>query len=639
MKSTFRLKLLLAAGLLISRAGFAETDVIGSELADAYYFVDTYEVMIDAASDEVWPHLVDVASWMYEFSMIHESGPRNAEGEVLRLYEGQDYLVQLAKLIPGKLMVAVNLPSLAEGEQLVGISMFTLTEVDGKTLVSNFMTRHSVWVLDTPNTLREVRESAEFQQSTRDRWNRFLTRLRELAEGTYTTQESAAHPVAPPLEWTTAEDHQDMQRQLGITAPRPGPSGREGAPNPANYDESAANRFPEWPDLLTLDDGTPVASASAWWNRRRPEIVADFEREVVGRIPAGVPDVQWSVAETATGTIGGRAVIGKRLVGLVDNSNYPMIEVDIDSTLVVPADAEGPVPIMIMFRGGTLQQAVGNAETRAFGPPGAQGGDPPATEQLISAGWGYAFLNPTSIQADNGAGLTRGIIGLVNEGQARKPDDWGSLRAWSWGAARVLDYLEADPAVDAARIGIEGVSRYGKAALVTMAFEPRFAVGLIGSSGEGGISPYRRDFGETVENLTGSGEYHWMAGNFLKYGTAESSFGSMNAGDLPVDSHLLLALTAPRATFISYGVPEQGDALWLDQQGSYMATVAAGDVFRLLGVRDLGTNEDYRTATMPAVNEGLLGGMLAWRQHDGGHTDGPNWKYFIPWAERQLRLE
>jgi hypothetical protein len=235
--------------------------------------------------------------------------------------------------------------------------------------------------------------------------------------------------------------------------------------------------------------------------------------------------------------------------------------------------------------------------------------------------------------------LTRGIIGLVNEGQARKPDDWGSLRAWSWGAARVLDYLEADPAVDAARIGIEGVSRYGKAALVTMAFEPRFAVGLIGSSGEGGISPYRRDFGETVENLTGSGEYHWMAGNFLKYGTAESSFGSMNAGDLPVDSHLLLALTAPRATFISYGVPEQGDALWLDQQGSYMATVAAGDVFRLLGVRDLGTNEDYRTATMPAVNEGLLGGMLAWRQHDGGHTDGPNWKYFIPWAERQLRLE
>jgi len=451
-------------------------------------------------------------------------------------------------------------------------------------------------------------------------------------------QESSAS-LSPPLERTTAEDHRDMQRQLGITALRPGPSGREDAPNRANYDESTANPFPEWPDPLTLDDGTPVTAAEMWRDRRRPEIIEHFEREVVGRIPDDVPPVEWSVAETARGTIAGRAVVGKRLVGRVDNSSYPLIDVGIDFTLVVPEDAAGPVPVMIMFRRGSLQQAVGNEQARGFGPPGgAQGADAPATEQLLEAGWGFAFLDPGSIQADNGAGLTRGIIGLVNEGQARKPDDWGSLRAWSWGAARALDYLETDSAVDAERVGIEGVSRYGKAALVTMAFEPRFAVVLIGSSGEGGISPYRRNFGEMVENLTGSGEYHWMAGNFLKYGTAESSFGSMNAGDLPVDSHSLLALSAPRPAFVSYGIPEQGDALWLDQQGSYMATVAAGDVYRLLGEKDLGTGEHYRTAAMPAVNEGLLDGRLAWRQHDGGHTDGPNWKYFIPWAERELGL-
>jgi hypothetical protein len=127
-----------------------------------------------------------------------------------------------------------------------------------------------------------------------------------------------------------------------------------------------------------------------------------------------------------------------------------------------------------------------------------------------------------------------------------------------------------------------------------------------------------------------------MAGNFLKYGTAESSFGSMNAGDLPVDSHMLIALCAPRPTFISYGLPERGDAHWLDQQGSYMATVAAGPVFRLLGARDLGTKEDYRTATMPPVNTGLLDGELAWRQHDGGHEDRSNMRYFIEWAKRFL---
>jgi lysophospholipase L1-like esterase len=241
-----------------------------------------------------------------------------------------------------------------------------------------------------------------------------------------------------------------------------------------------------------------------------------------------------------------------------------------------------------------------------------------------------------SLQADNGAGLTRGIIGLVNRGAPRKPDDWGALRAWAWGAARALDFLETDPTVDATRVGIEGVSRFGKAALVTMAFEPRFAVALVGSSGKGGATLLRRNLGEAVESLTGSGEYHWMAGNFLKYGAAASRFGTRNAGDLPVDAHQLIALCAPRPTFISYGIPEKGDAKWLDQRGSYMAAVAAGPVFRLIGARGLPTTDDYRTATMPPHNTALLSGQLAWRQHDGGHTDGPNWKHFIPWASAQL---
>jgi len=448
----------------------------------------------------------------------------------------------------------------------------------------------------------------------------------------------AQEELPAPKEWTTEQDHQDMQQRLGIVALRPGPSGSADAPNAANYDEAIANPFPDWPDLLTLENGEPVTSPEIWWELRRPEIVEAFESEVVGRIPENVPDVEWSVTETANGTLAGRPVAGRQLVGRADNSAYPQIDVEISLTLVLPRDIEGPVPVMIMFRGGSLEQAVGNAETPRFGGGGDALRDPAATEQLIAAGWGFAFLNPSSIQADRGEGLTRGIIGLVNQGQPRQLDDWGSLRAWSWGAARALDYFETEPAIDAGQVGIEGVSRYGKAALVTLAFESRFAVGLIGSSGEGGVSPYRRDFGEMVENLTGRGEYHWMAGNFLKYGTVESSFGSMNADDLPVDSHALIALAAPRATFISYGIPERGDALWLDQQGSYMATVAAGEVFELLGVSALGTSQQYQMAELPAVNRGLLSGRLAWRQHDGGHTDAPNWKYFIPWANRELGI-
>jgi lysophospholipase L1-like esterase len=445
-------------------------------------------------------------------------------------------------------------------------------------------------------------------------------------------------PAPEAKVWTAAEDHQNMMDQLGIRALRPGPSGNELAPNHANYDEATANPFPVLPDVLTLESGQTVTTPERWWRQRRPEIVEDFEREIIGRVPPNVPKVTWTVAQTVEATVAGQAVLGKQIVGHVDNSSYPAINVDIEMILVTPASAKRPVPVMIMFRSGGLPgEPVAPAPGgRGVGPPPA-GSDPPATDQLIADGWGYAFLNPGSIQADNCAGLTRGIIGLVNKGQPRKPDDWGSLRAWAWGAARALDYLETERAADAMHVGIDGVSRYGKAALVTMAFEPRFAMVLIGSSGEGGAKLHRRNWGEAVENLTARGEYHWMAGNFLKYGAAESTFGSRNAGDLPVDAHELIALCAPRLTFVSYGVPEKGDAKWLDQQGSFMAAIAAQPVFRLLGAKDLGRSDDYRTEKMPDVNVGLLDGQLAWRQHDGGHTDGPNWKYFIPWADKFIK--
>ena len=493
------------------------------------------------------------------------------------------------------------------------------------------------------------------------------------------------------MSWTAVQDHQNMMDQLGIKALRPGPNGNETAPNHANYDESTANPFPNLPDVLTLKNGRKVTTADMWWNQRRPEIVEDFDREVLGRVPRNVPKVTWTVTNTITATVAGRQVIGKALTGHVDNSSFPAINVDIQMTLVVPADAKGPVPVMMMFGGrglpglqpagaaggfggfgappgggapgaarrgdpggpGTPPAAGGQAPPAggqvsiagappAGGPAGMggaamaamNGGDPPSTDQLIADGWGFAGINPGSIQADNGAGLTKGIIGLVNKGMPRKPDDWGALRAWAWGAARGLDYLETDKTVDAKKVGIEGVSRYGKAALVTMAYDTRFAIVLIGSSGEGGAKLHRRNWGEAVENLTGTGEYHWMAGNFLKYGAADASFGSKNPGDLPVDAHELIALCAPRLTFVSYGVPEKGDAKWLDHQGSFMAAIAAQPVFRLLGAKDLGRSDDYKTEKMPPVLEGLLNGQLAWRQHDGGHTDGPNWKYFIPWADK-----
>lgn len=445
---------------------------------------------------------------------------------------------------------------------------------------------------------------------------------------------ASAQDRPAPKNWTAEQDHKNMLEQLGIKSLRPGKNGNENAPGHANYDEAEANPFPVYPDALKLKDGRKVETPEMWWKLRRPEIVEDFEREVVGRVPPNAPKITWTVTKTVDDKVGPYPVIARELVGRADNSACPEISVEIQLVVVTPAWSKKPVPLMMMFGRTALPSA---PVPEAFARFAAMAGtDPPSTLQLIAAGWGYALLNPNSVQPDNGAGLTKGIIGLANQGQPRKPEDWGALRAWGWGASRALDYLETDPSIDAKHVGIEGVSRYGKAALVTMAFDPRFALVLVGSSGEGGAKPHRRNFGEAVENLTGSGEYHWMAGNFLKYGASDASFGSRTPGDIPVDAHGLIALCAPRPTFISYGIPEKGDARWLDQQGSYMATVAAGSVFRLLGAKDIGVTEDYRQAKMPPVNTSLLDGQLAWRQHDGGHTDGPNWKYFIPWASRQF---
>ena len=158
-----------------------------------------------------------------------------------------------------------------------------------------------------------------------------------------------------------------------------------------------------------------------------------------------------------------------------------------------------------------------------FRIPPPKPGDPPRPalsaspgptwqQQVLERGWGYASIIPTTIQPDNGAGLTEGIIGLCNHGQPRKLDDWGALRAWAWGASRALDYFATDPAVDAKQVGIEGHSRYGKASLVAMAYDPRFAIGYISSSGTGGAKIYRHQFGEELENVASYGEFHWMAG-------------------------------------------------------------------------------------------------------------------------------
>jgi GH35 family endo-1,4-beta-xylanase len=421
-----------------------------------------------------------------------------------------------------------------------------------------------------------------------------------------------------PVELTAEQDHQRMLKLLGIERLRPGVDGyNRAAPNAVNYDESKGGPTTPLPDPLVLKNGRRVTDARAWWDKRRPEIVEEFDREVYGRAPLKTPRVKWEVLSTSREKNGDVPVVVKKLVGHVDNSSYPQVNVDIDLTLTTPAEAGGPVPVMLEL---SWVFPPGWKPPPGFTPPPG----PTWQQQVLAKGWGYASYVPVSVQADSGAGLTKGIIGLVNKGQPRKPDDWGALRAWAWGASRALDYFETDRDVDAKRVGITGHSRYGKAAAVAMAYDQRFAIGYISSSGAGGLNLYRRTFGELPENLAASGEYHWMAGNFLKYA------GPLTAADLPVDAHELLALIAPRPVFVGAGTMQQGDG-WVDAKGMFLATAAASPVYALLGKRGLGATE------FPPTETALLDGDLAFRQHAGGHFPGPNWPTFITFAGRYLK--
>ncbi len=430
-------------------------------------------------------------------------------------------------------------------------------------------------------------------------------------------------PPSAEMQKLTAENEAEHAREmkvLGLTALRSGHNGTNpDAPNAANYDEALAGPFGYSPDVLKLKSGDHAATSADWWNKRCPEIIAAAEAELYGRLPAVIPGVKWEAAAARDVTVGSVKAVSRRIIGHVDNSAYPAIAVDIQMEEALPANVKGKVPVIIQFGWLTPPMLPPGVKMPAS-PPG-----PDWREQILARGWGYVVLDPSSIQADNGAGLNAGIIGLVNKGQPRKMDEWGALRAWAWGAGQALDYLATDPHVAANRVGISGHSRYGKATLVTMAFDQRFAIAFISSSGTGGAKLLKRYFGETIEDLAQAHEFHWMAGTFMRYAA-----DPLSVKDLTVDADAVLALCAPRPIFLGNGSIAAGDA-WTDSKGQFIAAVAAGQAYRLLGKKDLGTDQ------FPGTGPALISGDIGFRQHQYGHTQDPNWPIFLEFAAKHLK--
>ena len=377
---------------------------------------------------------------------------------------------------------------------------------------------------------------------------------------------------------------------------------RSGWGNWSNYDEAKAGGY-TLPDPLVLKNGKPVKNAAAWWKQRRPEILNDFTTDIYGKIPASTPAVTFVPVGTDSVILAGKST-RSTILGQIDNSRYPAATPTIPITLYKPIVGSGraeKLPLMVIVWGSFPQ--------------------PMATiERLITSGWAVATVNTGAIQMDSGAGLYEGIIGLVGKGADRQPDDWGVLAAWSWGLSRAFDYLATDKTIDATRIGIQGHSRWGKTAMLAGALDPRWAIVFSSCSGALGASLEKRNYGETIDNVAGAGEYHWMAPNFVKYGG--------NWATMPVDAHELMALIAPRPLFITGGTRDS----WSDPKGEFLACVAASPVYALLGKKGVGTTE------MPTPDVSLVDGELAFRNHEGGHVDSLDWPVFLEFAGRELRL-
>lgn len=406
----------------------------------------------------------------------------------------------------------------------------------------------------------------------------------------------------PERQARTEADYTATLQRLGIKSMRPGADGfNKSSPNAVNYDEAKAGT-PKLPQLV--QPGKP--SADQWQLERRPALLQLLADEMYGRVPPNAPKLIWTRIEEREVRKYGYATVTSKYRGTVAGSDLA-----VDLSLTRPAGTTVKVPLIL---------ELGFPEGFRFPGPARPEPADPWQAQVLRRGWGYAILVPNTIQPDDGAGLSEGVIGLAAAGKPRGLNDWGALRAWAWGASRAFDLLSRNPAIDRKRIAIEGLSRYGKAAAVTIAFDDRFSLGFIGSSGAGGAKILRRDFGERLENLTGSGEYHWFAPAFLKYG------GPLTVNDLPVDAHTLLAMAAPRPIFVGAGMLDQDG--WVDPRGSFIAAREASAVYRLLGSRGL------VGSTPPGINETRAEGTIAFRQHDGGHTNGPNWPAFLEFAAR-----
>ena len=393
-----------------------------------------------------------------------------------------------------------------------------------------------------------------------------------------------------------------------------------------NYDEALVGTY-TLPDPLMLANGKPVRDAKTWNEKRRPEIVRLFEENEYGRAPGRPADMSFDVFEKGTPALDGKATRRQVTVYFSKDKAGPKM----DLLIYIPAGATKPVPLILNVSFSANSSSVedpgikpgevwGRDKKRVAAPARGIGGIKPAP--FLAAGFGVATLYYGDIDPDFLGGVPFGVRALyLKPGQTEPaPDEWGSIAAWGWGLSRAMDYFETDKDIDARRVAIEGVSRLGKTVMWAGAHDTRFAMVIASCSGEGGAALSRRNYGETIAHLVEPTRYPYQfCANYAKY--------AKHVDESPVDAHMLVALIAPRPVLLQTGDTDT----WSDPKGEFLAAVAAGPVFKLLGQQGLDTDQ------MPAAGVPILH-TIGYQMHAGGHGTVPSdWDLFLKFMQMHLQ--
>ena len=357
------------------------------------------------------------------------------------------------------------------------------------------------------------------------------------------------------------------------------------------------------PDVLAGSSGKRITSAGKWKKFRRPEVLELFRENVYGRVPSTPFLKSFRIVNEDRNAMNGDATL-KQADITIDSEGKSLV---IHLILFVPNKVKKPVPAFLLINNRDISNIDPTRKVKSeFWP----------AEDVIARGYAIAAFYNADVDPDNYDEFKNGIHEVLDRG--RGPDSWGTIAAWAWGASRCMDYFETDKDIDSKRVAVVGHSRGGKTALWAGAEDQRFAMVVSNESGCGGAALARRKYGETIARINSSFP-HWFCTNYRKYNNNEVA--------LPVDMHMLMALIAPRAVYVT----SADEDLWADPRGSYLSLYHSVPVFQLLKTKT------FLPEAMPPLNEPVHGGMVGYHVRSGAHNMLlKDWNWFMDFADKVL---